>query len=429
MESSGSIKSFEKDKIILLIMMTLIGFGLVMIYSASAIIAMESHGDSFYFLKKQIIWVLIGGVFMFIASNIDLDILKESSMYLILISIIMLVLVSIPGIGPEINHARRWFRFGPISFQPSEFTKLTVIIYLSSFLSRKGKKIQNLGKGFFPPLIIVGIITLLILIEPDLGTAFLIGLASIIILYLGGAKLAHILPLFFISLPASIMVILSMTHGRQRLIAFLNPWKYSTTSGYQIIQSLLSFGKGGFWGAGIGEGKQKLFFLPEAHTDFIFAVIGEEMGFIGSVFLIFLFMCLLWRCYRLIERHRDTFEGYMATGIFVFIFTQTVINLFVATGIFPTKGLPLPFLSFGGSSLVTSMIMIGILFSISKRSHVTTQVEESMLYKRKRLRSNTNLILSQVCILELLKRIQRVKGSRGQVKKIRFQSWGRRYKI
>jgi len=374
------IRPVEKDNLLLIIMIALIGFGLIMIYSASAIIAIKHYGTPFYFIKRQLIYALLGIGGMILVIYMDIEILKRISPYLILASIGMLALVLIPGIGSEINHARRWFRWGHISFQPSEFAKLSIIIYLSTYLSRNGVNIKKFGEGLLAPLSVVGIITILIAVEPDRGTAFLITISSFIILYIAGARLRHILAIVIPSIPVGVIFLLRAGYIRERIMAFIDPWKYATTRGYQIIQSLFSFGKGGLWGKGIGGGTQKLFFLPEAHTDFIFAVIGEEMGFIGSICLILIFMFLLWRFHRIGERYRGSFEGYLATSILVFFFMQVLINLFVVTGLFPTKGLPLPFLSYGGSSLMVNMLMMGILYSISRRSPLSTQLMGKTLY-------------------------------------------------
>lgn len=371
--STGSITNVQKDRLLLIVVLGLAGFGLIMIYSASAIIAHKNYGDSFYFLKKQIAWTVISTAAMLMISRIDIDIWKRLHFPLILISYILLLLVIIPGIGSEINHARRWFRFGPLSFQPSELAKLSIIVYLSKYLIKKGERIKDFMDGFLPPLIIVGIMFLLIIAEPDMGTALVIGAGSAAMLFIGGARMTHILGIFISFLPVALALVINIGYRWKRIITFLDPSRDPLGAGYQINQSFVAFGNGGILGTGVGEGRQKLFFLPEAHTDFIFSVIGEELGFVGSALVIILFMFFLWRCFKIIRSHWGSFEGYLATGISLFIGIQILINLCVVTGLFPTKGLALPFLSFGGTSLLTNMIMIGILYAISGRAPVISQ--------------------------------------------------------
>ncbi len=382
--SPQSISYVQKDRLLLILVMGLVGFGLIMIYSASGIIALKNYGDSFYFLKKQMIWTVIGTAAMLLISKVDIDIWKRLPLPLMGISYLLLLLILIPGVGSEINHARRWFRFGPLSFQPSEIAKLSVIIYLSAYLVKKDEKIRDFFDGFLPPLILTGVMFLLIIAEPDLGTAVVIGIGSAAMLFIGGARMGHILGLFVSFLPVALALVLNIGYRRNRITAFLNPWEYSSTTGYQIVQSFLSFGNGGILGTGIGEGRQKLFFLPEAHTDFIFAVVGEELGFLGSVSVTLLFTFFLWRCFRIIRRHWGSFEGYLSAGISIFIGAQILMNLCVVTGLFPTKGIALPFLSFGGTSLLTNMIMVGILYAISGRSPVKYPLEGHRYYSKKR---------------------------------------------
>ena len=373
----------QKDKTLLIAVMGLVGLGLIMIYSASAMTALQRYGDSFYFLKKQIIWAVISTAAMLLISRVDVDIWKKLPLPLIIISSLFLLLVLIPGVGAEINNARRWFRLGPLSFQPSEPAKLSVIIYLAAYLINKGDRIKDLFNGFFPPLVVAGIISLLIVAEPDLGTAVVICAGSAIMLFIGGARILHISGLFISFLPVVLALVMNIGYRKQRIMAFLNPWNDPSDAGYQIVQSFLAFGNGGFFGRGVGEGRQKLFFLPEAHTDFIFSVVGEEFGFAGSTVVVAMFIFFLWRCFKITKSHWGSFEGYLAAGISIFIAIQIIINLYVVTGLFPTKGLALPFLSFGGTSLLTNMAMIGILYAISGRSPVTHQIKARSLKNSK----------------------------------------------
>ncbi len=378
---SGALKDntshdpVKKDKILLIAVFALVAFGTIMIYSSSAIMAFDIHGDSFYFLKRQVAWTAISIVGMILVSRIDIETWKRLSMPLMLISWILLLLVLVPGIGSKINSARRWFRVGPMSFQPSELAKLAIIIYVSGYLINRGEKIRDFWSGFIPPLLVVGITFGLILAEPDMGTAFVIGAGSAALLFIGGASMAHIGGLSLFALPIGFFLVKNMGYRINRVKAFLDPWSDPYGVGYQIRQSFLAFGNGGLMGKGIGEGRQKLFFLPEAHTDFVFSVIGEELGFAGCFLLTAFFIFLLWRCFRIIKAHWGSFEGYLATGITIFIGVQIVLNLFVVTGLFPTKGLALPFISFGGTSLLTNMAMIGILYAISGKEPDTSKAE------------------------------------------------------
>ncbi|MCC7202702.1 MAG: putative lipid II flippase FtsW [Nitrospirae bacterium] len=370
-----SLNFSRKDKMLVAIVFCLAGFGMIMIYSASAMTALQKYGDSFYFLKKQFAWMILSVIAMLVVSRMDLDILKRLHFPLIALSCILLVLVLIPGVGSEINNSRRWFRLGPLSLQPSELAKVSVIIYLSTYLAKKGERIQDFVNGFVPPLLVVGLISLLVVVEPDLGTVLVICGGSGILLFIGGARILHISGLFLTCLPAVILLIVNVGYRAKRITAFLHPWDDPDGTGYQIVQSFLAFGNGGIFGRGVGGGRQKLFFLPEAHTDFIFSVAGEELGFTGCVAIIILFIFFLWRCFRIIRNHWGSFEGYLASGITIFIAIQIIINMYVVTGLFPTKGLALPFLSFGGTSLLTNMVLVGLLYSISGRSPVKHQVE------------------------------------------------------
>ncbi len=382
METNQLRLNFSKrDNILIFTVMSLAGLGLIMIYSASAMTAHQKYGDPFYFLKRQALWMLISVIAMFLVSRMDLDLLKRLHFPLIVLSGVLLMLVLIPGVGTEINNSRRWFRLGPVSFQPSEMAKVSVIIYISAYLMKKGEKIKDFFNGFIPPLLVVGLLSLLIVVEPDLGTVLVICGGSGILLFIGGARLLHIAGLALFCLPVVTGLIVSVGYRSKRITAFLHPWDDPGGVSYQIIQSFLAFGNGGIFGRGVGGGRQKLFFLPEAHTDFIFSVVGEELGFTGCIAVTLLFMFFLWRCFAIIRNHWGSFEGYLASGITIFIGIQIIMNLYVVTGLFPTKGLALPFLSFGGTSLLTNMVLAGLLYAISGRSPVAHQVETNRNFK------------------------------------------------
>ncbi len=354
------------DKTILVIMLILIAFGFIMIYSASAVISLKKYGDSFFFLKKQLIWGLLGMIAFMTAHSLDYRTWQRYVIPVFAISCLMLILVMTPLFGSAVNGSRRWLRLAIVSFQPSEITKLAVIIYLASYLARKGDGIRDFFHGFVPPLILIGIIMGLIIIEPDLGSVVTIGLVAGTLLIIGGARLSHMFLVVLLSAPVVYHFVMQVGYRRARLMTFLDPWKDQTDAGFQIVQSFLAFGSGGILGSGLGEGRQKLFFLPYPHTDFIFAIIGEEMGLLGVFSIILLYVLLALKGCTIAIKTEDPFGSYLAFGITMMITIQVLINICVATGLLPTKGLALPFLSYGGSSLLTNMLGMGMLSSIAK---------------------------------------------------------------
>lgn len=354
------------DKVILIVTFLLVTVGIIMVYSSSAIIAFKKYGDSLFFLKRQILWTLFGITGMITFSRVDYRLWQRFIPVIMIGTILLLILVLVPPLGSEINGASRWLRFRFLSFQPSEVAKLAVVLYLSDYLVRRQKEIRELSR-FSAPLLIVGMVFILIVAEPDLGTAFLILLVSTILLFIGGVRLRH---LSILSLAAPLlffMMVLGIDYRMQRLLTFFDPWKDSQNAGFQMVQSFLSFGNGGLFGRGLGEGRQKLFFLPEPYTDFIYAALGEELGFVGGVVILLLFFLLSWKGFKIALSVGDPFGRYLATGITLMITLQSLINMGVVTGLLPTKGIPLPFVSFGGSSLLMGMSSIGILLNISRR--------------------------------------------------------------
>ncbi|MBI5746547.1 MAG: putative lipid II flippase FtsW [Nitrospirae bacterium] len=354
------------DKTILVTMLILIAFGFIMIYSASAVISYKKYGDSFFFLKKQLIWGLLGMIAFMAAHSLDYRTWQRYVIPVFALSCLMLILVLTPLFGPAVNGSRRWLRLGIISFQPSEITKLAVIIYLAGYLARKGDGIRDFFHGFVPPMILIGIIMGLIIIEPDLGSVVTIGLVAGTLLLIGGARLSHMSLVVLLSAPIVYRFVMQVGYRRQRWETFLNPWMDPAGSGFQIVQSFMAFGSGGLLGSGLGEGRQKLFFLPYPHTDFIFAIIGEEMGLLGVFSIILLYLLLALKGCTIAIKTEDLFGSYLAFGITMMITIQVLINICVATGLLPTKGLALPFLSYGGSSLLTNMLGMGMLSSIAK---------------------------------------------------------------
>lgn len=351
---------------LLTISVILVCIGIVMIYSSSSIYAWETYHDSFYFLKRHMAFLLVGIFLSFLAMVVDYRLFKKFAHWLMGIALVMLVLVLIPGIGREVSGARRWFRFMFISFQPSEFANLALIAYIADFISRKQDKIKTLISGFLPALGILAVTSLLILLQPDLGTVVALGSVVLIMLFVGGVRGKYILTLILCSLPALYLLVFRVAYRRARILAFLNPWLDPQGTGFQIIQSQIAIGSGGIFGRGLGHSQQKLFYLPAAHTDFIFSIIGEELGLLGTLGVIVLFMIFIQQGLKIIKNAQDKFGYYFALGLILMISLKAIINIGVSCGIFPTKGLPLPFISYGGSSLLFDLVSVGILINIAR---------------------------------------------------------------
>ncbi|PIQ90856.1 MAG: putative lipid II flippase FtsW [Candidatus Omnitrophica bacterium CG11_big_fil_rev_8_21_14_0_20_41_12] len=337
-----------------------------MIYSSSSIYAWERYRDSFYFLKRHLVFLAVGVLLAFLTMFFDYRLFRKHARFMLWIALVALVLVLIPGIGREVSGARRWFRFKFISFQPSEFANLALIIYMADFIARKGDKIKSLFKGFIPPICVLGATALLILIQPDLGTVVALGSVILIMLFVAGTRGSYILSLILCSLPAAYFLVFSVPYRRARIMAFLNPWLDPKGTGFQIIQSQIAIGSGGIFGRGLGHSQQKLFYLPAAHTDFIFSIIGEELGLIGTLGVIILFMIFIQQGLKIIKNAQDKFGYFLALGLVLMISLKAIINIGVSCGLFPTKGLPLPFISYGGSSLLFDMVSLGILINIAR---------------------------------------------------------------
>ncbi|MDD5465892.1 MAG: putative lipid II flippase FtsW [Candidatus Omnitrophica bacterium] len=344
----------------------LICIGIVMIYSSSSIYAWEKYGDSFYFLKRHLFFLLAGLLLTFLVMLVDYHLFRKHARLLLWIAFALLVLVLIPGIGREVSGARRWFRFKFISFQPAEFANLALIIYISDFICRKGDKIKLLLKGFIPPVCVLGAIALLILLQPDLGTVIALGSVILIMLFVAGSRGSYILSLLLCSLPALYLLVFKVPYRRSRILAFLNPWLDPKGTGFQIIQSQIAIGSGGLFGRGLGHSQQKLFYLPAAHTDFIFSIIGEELGLAGTLGIVALFMIFIQQGLKIIKNAQDKFGYFLALGLVLMISLKAIVNIGVSCGVFPTKGLPLPFISYGGSSLIFDMVSLGILINIAR---------------------------------------------------------------
>lgn len=364
--SPRTTKRVAMDRTLLIVTITLALVGLVMVFSASAVVAGNRFHDSGYFLKRQLAWLTFGFLLLHLASHIDYVWWKRLSIPLLGLMSVLLVMVLIPSLGVAAKGARRWLRLGPISIQPAEMVKLVAVIYLAAYLTKKEERLASFSSGLLPALIVVAVLSGLVLLEPDLGTVVVMGLVTVGLLFLGGARISHLLMLGLCAVPVVLVLVLGSSYRRQRLMTFLAPWKDASDAGFQITQSFLAFGSGGPFGVGLGEGKQKLFFLPEAHTDFVLALVGEELGLVGTAAIILLFALFVVRGFQIAARARMPFGRYLGMGITLLIGIQALVNACVVTGLLPTKGLTLPFVSYGGSSLVISLIGVGILLNISR---------------------------------------------------------------
>jgi cell division protein FtsW len=344
----------------------LIAIGIIMIYSSSSMYAYESYGDSAYYLKRHFLFLIIGFILAFFTMSFDYAKMRRFIKPFLIFSIFLLILVFIPGIGRQAGGARRWINMGPFSFQPSEITKMAMVFYAADVLSRKQSEIKDFLYGFMPLMTVLGICVLLILAEPDLGTAAALFMLIIVMAFVAGINIKHLALTILPGIFALIGLIAMKPYRIKRITAFLNPWQDPRGSGFQIIQSLIAIGSGGVFGVGLAHSKQKLFYLPEAHTDFIFSIIAEELGLLGSAGVILLFVSFIWLGVRIAHSARDLFGQFLAFGLVTMLSLQVLINMAAVTGLVPTKGLPLPFISYGGTSLVYSMVSVGLLLNIAR---------------------------------------------------------------
>jgi cell division protein FtsW len=366
-QSSSALKSnaLPVDKIMLAVVLGLTLFGLVMVYSASAMLAQKSYGTQFYFLLRQAAWALVGLIAMTIAMRIDYRNYKKSSVVLpaLYFTLVLLVIVLFM---PTVNYTHRWIRFGGLSLQPSEIAKLALVAFLAYFLEKRSHEVEMFKRVFMPTAMISMAVIGLIGAEPDFGTTLILFIVFVAMLFHANVPIKHLATMAIPVVPAVIGMLLFVPWRWQRMIDFLDPWKNQQTSSYQVVQSLIAIGSGGVNGLGFAEGKQKLFYLPSPHTDFIFAVIGEELGLIGSITLVLLFGLLAWRGFKAMRSAPDTFGQLVALGLTVLIIAQAFFNISVALSLVPAKGIPLPFISAGGSSLAISLFASGVLLNISK---------------------------------------------------------------
>ncbi|GGP15733.1 stage V sporulation protein E [Oceanobacillus neutriphilus] len=356
------------DKILFGIIILLLCFGVLMVYSSSYIWSEYKFNDSFYYLKRQLLFAGIGFIGMIVISYFPYYMWKKYAKILLFACFALLILVLIPGIGMVRGGAQSWIGIGAFSIQPSEFMKLGLIIFLAAILSDHQKYITSFKKGFLPCLLLIFTAFGLIMLQPDLGTGMVLVLTCMIMLFVAGARLSHFFGLAGIGVLGFIGLIASAPYRINRILAFLNPWEDPLGDGFQIIQSLYAIGPGGLMGLGLGNSLQKYFYLPEPQTDFIFSIIGEELGLIGGCTTILLFFLLLWRGIKIAIEAPDLFSRLLAIGVAGMLALQAMINISVVIGLIPVTGITLPFLSYGGSSLTLTLCAVGILLSISRHA-------------------------------------------------------------
>ena len=359
------LKKGPPDFILFLVTLTLITMGLVMVFSSSAVTANLWYNDPYYFFKRQVIWSGIGFIALIIFMKINYLKLKDLAIPLIILAAICLLLLFTP-LGVEVKGATRWLNLGFVRFSPSDLAKIALVIFLAKSMEMKIIKMQSFKEGVFPYLIILAIASTLIMLQPDLGTTVAIAGTVFLMLLLAGSKWTHLTALAFAGLALVGVAIKLAPYRMQRIVAFLDPWKYASDEGFQTIQSLYALGSGGLFGMGLGRSRQKFFYLPEQYSDFIFAIIGEELGFIGAFLVISLFLLFAWRGFKIALNAPDNFASLLAAGITVMIVLQAAINIGVVSGALPVTGITLPFISHGGSSLLFTMVGVGILLNISR---------------------------------------------------------------
>jgi len=367
-----SLERFRKhdgkpDYYLIGLILLLILFGLIMIYSASVIVSYQTYGYNWYFLNKQAVALVVGLVSCFIFSLIDYRVWQKYALWLLLATLICLVLVFVPVIGASYGGAHRWLNY-PIFFQPSEVAKLTFIIYLSAWLGKKGEGVKNFKSGFLPFIVMTGLVAFLIIKEPDMGTMSVITATAAVVFFVAGASWQHLILGAASVVGFFALLIKSAPYRMQRLMVFLNPDQENLGAAYHINQALLAIGSGGWFGLGFGKSIQKYFYLPEAQTDSIFAIVVEELGFLRSSLVIVAFLIIAWRGYMIAKNAPDAFSRLLATGITTWIIVQASINMAAIMGLMPLTGVPLPFISYGGSSLVILLSAVGILINISKQT-------------------------------------------------------------
>jgi len=352
------------DVLLLSAVLALVGLGLVMVYSASAVTAQDKLGDALYYLKRQAVAAGLGLCAMVLAVKVGYRRMGRLAWPLLGLGVLAMLALFIPGLGVSVGGARRWLRVPGISFQPTELVKFAWIVYLSFSLAKKKEQVRDFKAGVAPHLVVALVLVGLCMLQPDFGSSVVLLSLLLVLLVTAGAKLRNLVMLALLAAPAAYYAVVSSPYRMKRITAFLDPWARRHAEGYQVAESLMSIGSGGIWGLGLGNGMQKLYFLPEAHTDFIFSILGEETGLVGVLVLVGLYAIVIWRGLKAALAATEAFGAYLAVGITALIALQSIINMSVAMGLAPAKGLTLPFVSYGGSSLIILMGAAGVLLSV-----------------------------------------------------------------
>jgi cell division protein FtsW len=358
-------RKLKSDKVLFTATLLLVCVSIVMVYSASAVLALERFQQPYLFLTKQALWSVLGLAVLAVAMRVDYRTYKNEAFIWCLLGAVALLLVAVL-FSPPVNGTRRWFAVGGLGIQPSELAKVACVFFTSLMLERRMHRIDDLSYSLLPIALIVGLLVALILLQPDFGTSMSLALVVAVMVFAAGLHYRYFVGLALTALPAIYIVLVSAPYRRRRLLAFWDPWADPLGDGFQIIQSLVAVGTGGVFGRGLMAGVQKLFYLPEPHTDFIYAVIGEELGLIGATAILLCFCVIAWRGLRISMRAEDTFGSFVALGLTTMIAAQAFINISVVLGLMPTKGIPLPLVSFGGSSLLVNLLGMGVLLNISQ---------------------------------------------------------------
>ncbi len=354
------------DSVLVATVVTLVALGLVMVFSASSPYAVALHHDALYFLKRQVAWLAFATVVAYLAYRIDYRKLRAISPLFLLLTIAALVLVLVPHVGKIAGGASRWVGVGPLQFEPSEFAKLALVLYLASALAAKGPKIRSLTSGVFPLGVVTALVALLVVRQPDLGTASLLAFTALTMFFVAGARIMHLLMVAAVVAPPAIVLVRHDPYKWARITAFLDPWKDPQDKGFHVVQSLLALGSGGWHGVGLGFSRQKFFWIPEAHTDFIGSIIGEELGYVGIAAVVALFVVFAYRSVRIALAAQDRFGFFLAIGCMAMVVIQAFVNLGVVSSSWPVTGVPLPFISFGGSSLVASLVAAALIVNVGR---------------------------------------------------------------
>ncbi|HZR24208.1 MAG TPA: putative lipid II flippase FtsW [Vicinamibacterales bacterium] len=360
-------RKLKSDKVLFITTILLVGLSVVMVYSASAPMALERYGKATFFLVRQTMWSVLGLAMLGVVMRIDYRTYREPVFIWTCLAVVGFALVAVLFM-PAVNNARRWFGIAGIGVQPSELAKLAAIFFIAALLERRMHRINEIQYALMPIAIVVVCLVALILLEPDFGTSMSLVLIATVMVFAAGLDYRYILGALLAALPAIYFLVMGTAYRRQRVLTFLDPWRDPLGAGFQIIQSLIAVGTGGVWGRGLMNGVQKLFYLPEPHTDFIYSVIAEELGLIGATAVLLCFVVVTWRGIRVSLRAPDTFGAFLALGLTTMVAVQALINISVVLGLMPTKGIPLPFVSNGGSSLVINLVGMGILLNVSQHA-------------------------------------------------------------